>query len=126
MNGDNGFALYKTFQVANEENKYSLTIEGYQTSTIGDAMGANNLKHFTTFDADNDLNAGENCGDSRKAGWWFNDCSLSCLTGSHDSADDLSWKTWASNGHIKRAEMKIRTSSGTGTICIIFYQYKFS
>ena len=113
--GDNGFALYKTFQVADEEHKYNLTIAGYQSSNIGNAMERNNFMAFTTKDVDNDIHESSNCGATRSSGWWFNDCSLSCLTGDYNSDDNLnkpSWRTWTSNDRIAKAEMKIRTSSG--------------
>ena len=121
VNGDSGFALYKTFQVGNENNKYNLSLNNYQTSNIGNAMQGNDLMAFTTSDQDNDKDPDTNCGDDRSAGWWFRDCSLSCLTGFHESASDFSWKTWSSNDHITRAEMKIRTSSGMGIFGVLVF-----
>jgi hypothetical protein len=114
LNGDSGFALYKTFQVATGGGnfRYMLTLEDYQESNIGDAMQSNNLMRFSTSDSDYDLDDDTNCADVKSAGWWFSNCSSSCLTCSYDSPGDLAWKTWPSNEAIARAEMKIRTSSG--------------
>ncbi|XP_028409028.1 uncharacterized protein LOC114531613 isoform X2 [Dendronephthya gigantea] len=113
-NGDNGFALYKTFQVADEENLYNLTIKEYQTSYIGDAMADNNLMAFSTKDRDNDKSSDDNCALERLSGWWFNSCTQALLTGQYlfsEASKMISWKTWASNHGIKTADMKIRSSS---------------
>ena len=114
--GDKSFALYKTFQVADEESKYRLKIEGFQASVAGDGM-KNNMK-FTTKDQDND-GYGQNCAAHKKGGWWHNSCSSAFLTGSYNFADHtkkISWKTWPSNNNIRRAEMKIRSQSGKNII----------
>jgi len=36
---------------------------------------------FSTWDADNDLHAGDgNCADEVGGGWWFNNCYQVCIT----------------------------------------------
>jgi hypothetical protein len=87
-------------------------------------MEGNNLMAFTTYDEENDLNPDKNCAVERLGGWWFNDCSLSSLTGNHSSTDigKISWKTWTSNDRITGAEMKIRTSSGKEFVFVIKYE----
>ena len=114
QSGDDGFALYKTFQVADEGEKYKLTIEGYQASDVGDAMHMYNQMKFSTKDEDNDLDPGASCAADKQAGWWFNDCSvLSCLT---CRITKLTWLTWTSNQDVEKVEMKIRSSSGTNCL----------
>lgn len=118
--GDNGFALYRTFQVAEEERNYTLTIENYKGYNIGNGM-TNNMM-FTTKDVDNDEWGNFNCAQRKTGGWWFKKCSPAFLTGGYDFSDNedmSSWKTWSSNKGIRMAEMKIRSQSGKPTFRIL-------
>ena len=52
----------------------------------GDAMIVGSKKYhvnkqFSTFDADHDLHRNENCAQSYKGGWWYNDCHFANLNG---------------------------------------------
>jgi len=63
---------------------YRLNVAGY-VGDAGDALrddqytgSVNNNMKFSTYDNEND-NASYNCASSKDGGWWFNDCSASCL-----------------------------------------------
>ena len=71
------FYQYKNFTVASAEDKYKLTVGGFQ-GTANDPMAYHNGMYFSTKDSDNDQSLGScvlqwgpsvPCG-----GWWFNAC----------------------------------------------------
>jgi len=88
-------AEYWSFKIGDELNdKYRLEVSGY-SGDAGDALqytgdsngngkfgkyNHNGMK-FSTYDKDNDRWAKGNCAKSKTAGWWFNRCTRSCLTG---------------------------------------------
>ncbi|KAK8720326.1 hypothetical protein OTU49_013408, partial [Cherax quadricarinatus] len=81
LQGEQHSAEWETFKVANEANKYRVTVEGYtSTSTLGDAL-TNDIKarFFTTLDNDNDSSRG-NCAVHRGGGWWYNNCAWATAT----------------------------------------------
>ncbi|GFR63839.1 angiopoietin-related protein 2 [Elysia marginata] len=78
--GKDYVALYKTFKLEDEADKYRIRL-GAVTSSID--SGSNGLSYsnnaaFTTFDRDND-NYRNNCAILYKSGWWFKACDHSKL-----------------------------------------------
>jgi len=72
------FYQYRNFTVASAEEKYKLTIGGFQ-GTTNDPMAYHNGMYFTTKDRDNDQASKSNCalGSSSSVpfgGWWYNAC----------------------------------------------------
>ena len=66
-------------------DQYRLNVAGY-VGDAGDALNTqqytgsvNNNMQFSTEDNDNDNDPGFSCAASKDGGWWFNDCSISCL-----------------------------------------------
>ena len=63
-------AYYQSIVIGSEEDKYSLSLSGYDNvnSTLADAFagGGNYGASFTTWDSDNDAWATDNCGKT----WW--------------------------------------------------------
>ncbi|XP_068251239.1 techylectin-5B-like [Palaemon carinicauda] len=93
--GETGYAEYHTFRVQDEENKYNVTIDGYQRdSTMKDNLLSNNNCSFTTKDVDNDQFSLGNCAtypNAAPGGWWYASCGHSRLTGALAHT-----KTWSS------------------------------
>ena len=118
--GTNGHAIYETFKVGDEADKYRITIDHYK-GNIGNAMnimpfGLHNGKMFTTRDKNNNLISGKNCAVLHTGGWWFDSClraNLNGLYGTSTGNDKLmSWTTWIGDGIVHGglsfAEMKLR------------------
>ena|SRR6218665_3377791 len=87
-NGRWYFAEYNNFRVDSEANWYALHLDGY-AGNAGDSFAnmtsdqpsaIQNGMNFSTYDSDHDLKTVGSCALMFKAGFWFNDCSLSCLT----------------------------------------------
>ena len=127
------FAEYSHFAVSNKDDKYRLSISGYQSeSTAGDAMTITDFKgilnlngiQFSTHDNDNDNVPAGSCARDYKGGWWHNNCFYANLNGLYPKQDirptcqhkdlkkDASYMTWTSikncAGGIVFSEMKIR------------------
>ena len=75
------YAKYKSFKIADENNKYRLSISGY-SGTAGDSMGDHNNRYFSTFYRDNDNDSG-NCALLYQGGWWYNRCFRANLNGQY-------------------------------------------
>lgn len=74
-------ANYDNFKIANQTEKYRLTLGSYsQSSTIEDGLAYHDEQYFSTPDSDND-NYYDNCAEFFQTGWWFNRCYNSKLTG---------------------------------------------
>jgi len=103
-------ALYSDFSVGDSSTNYRLSLSGYNAtrsslpdSLNGNSQNADNLNgmEFSTKDRDNDyLNYGISCsGLHGDGGWWFNTCSLTCLTGKNfnnetmNDEDGILWET---------------------------------
>ncbi|CAH1798428.1 unnamed protein product [Owenia fusiformis] len=115
------FAEYSIFNVADETQKYRLTIDGY-SGTAGDAMKRkHNGRMFSTHDRDND-EADFNCATSYHGAWWYGHCHDANLFGLYVNgpicpahAKCLVWENWPSvigtptNNYysFKNASMKI-------------------
>ena len=113
---DKAFVLYKTFKVADESDKYKLTIGDYQTSAAGDAMTGSNDVYFSTQDQDNSVDL-DDCANTLKGGWWYHSCdqTMSSLTAKYANFNQyrqLKWQTWTSHKVLSKVEMKTRSKSG--------------
>ncbi|KAM9356844.1 fibrinogen-like protein 1 [Symphorus nematophorus] len=126
FDGNQRYAEYKNFKVADEEDHYRLTFGSY-VGTAGDALSGTyqvgvsewashqGIK-FSTYDQDNDNYKG-NCAQEDKGGWWFNKCHSAHLNGlyypnGHYSAmtdDGVVWYTWRGWWYsLKTSIMKLR------------------
>ena len=111
--GGVGYARYDSFSLDDESANYKLSLGAYNpTHTIstaqaaGDALTAtHNGKEFSTSDDDNDGSNSNHCAAVNMAGWWYDNCHDSHLTGmyypgpeglfaSGQVPDGIVWKTW--------------------------------
>ncbi|KAG8004838.1 Angiopoietin-2 [Nibea albiflora] len=68
-------ALYHTFRIDNEENRYRLHVSGF-SGTVEDSFGwYHNQQSFSTPDT------GNICAEISHAGWWFHQCFYANLNG---------------------------------------------
>ena len=115
ISGDHAFILYKSFQVENEDAFYKLHVSEYQQS-VGDCLSWCKGMKFSTKDQDNDVKGNGNCGELRKAGWWYKKC-VNChlngiLNSSAVASDRLRMDGWQGNKYLDRSEMKLRDREG--------------
>ncbi|XP_022107533.1 ficolin-1-like [Acanthaster planci] len=126
---------YRTFNITGEQ--YTLHVGGYDTTlhlTVcdvaqcrsgGDSLTTkHNNQDFSTYDRDNDNDAGNNCAEKYSGGWWFNKCHsvsawnpdvTSNLNGEYSTARGgsanpsfLRWKGVGPSETIYTSEMKMR------------------
>lgn len=98
------FALYNSFSLDTEANKYALGLGTYDlSSTAGNALLNHDGEKFSTPDQDNDANSMRHCASEFSAGWWYNNCHDSHLTGiwyangilpNVNVPDGIIWETW--------------------------------
>uniref|UniRef100_A0A3Q0T1V1 Fibrinogen-like protein 1 n=1 Tax=Amphilophus citrinellus TaxID=61819 RepID=A0A3Q0T1V1_AMPCI len=126
FDGNQRYAEYKNFRVADEKDHYRLSFGAY-LGTAGDALSGSyqagvsewashqGIK-FSTYDQDND-NYNGNCAKEDKGGWWFNKCHSAHLNGKyypngHYSSvtdDGVIWYTWRGWWYsLKTSIMKLR------------------
>ncbi|XP_035701244.1 ficolin-2 [Folsomia candida] len=113
--GKMAYTTYSEFKVGGAQDKYNLTVGGYN-GTAANFLHRNNGKKFTTFDSDNDEFDSSNCGSQRHGGWWYWNCSESHLNARyHNSSQEekpykgIIWRHWRAYDHsLKKVEMKIR------------------
>ncbi|XP_060904762.1 fibrinogen-like protein 1 [Labrus mixtus] len=129
FDGNQRYAEYKDFKVANEKDHYRLYFGTY-VGTAGDALSGSfqvgvsewashqGIK-FSTFDQDNDNYKG-NCAQEDRGGWWFNKCHSAHLNGNyyqngHYSAktdDGVVWYPWRGWWYsLKTSTMKLRPTN---------------
>ncbi|XP_069128975.1 angiopoietin-related protein 7-like [Argopecten irradians] len=113
--GTKGYAQYSTFQVANEDQNYRLSVKGFSGSVSRDAFGFHDGSGFSTYDKDvSQLN----CATAYQCGWWFKNCYDANLNGLYKTAartgdnNAMLWKYFPSS-HIvctplKKTKMMIR------------------
>lgn len=112
---EKGHAMYSSFFVNNESNKYKLKLGSFNgTKGLGDSLGrVSNNMYFSTLDNDNDKQKG-NCAKDYKTAGWFNNCFYTNLNGwirkdSRNDATELCWYDWGSRwSSLKSAKMMIR------------------
>ncbi|XP_069129188.1 angiopoietin-related protein 7-like [Argopecten irradians] len=113
--GAKGYAQYFTFQVANEEQYYRLTVQGFSGTLSNDALTYHNGSKFSTDDKDNDV-SNLNCAASYQIGWWFKNCYDANLNGVYRTAahvgnnNAMLWKNFPSGTFtpLKKTKMMIR------------------
>ncbi|CAI9534290.1 unnamed protein product [Staurois parvus] len=107
-------AMYMSFKVLAEDEKYKLVLGAFIHGNAGDSMKNHDGQMFSTKDQDNDQYAGH-CAEKFKGAWWYYDCHDSNLNGhyylgAHGShSDGINWDS--GRGHLysyKSSEMKIR------------------
>ncbi|XP_061167448.1 fibrinogen-like protein A [Saccostrea echinata] len=111
-NGEQAYALYTTFYIGDENNKYTLTVSGYN-GTAGDSLDYHNGMKFSTKDQDNDNGSGFSCATDRHGAWWYNSCDHSNLNGQYAtsavSGDKYPvWDHWKGWEALKQTVMMIR------------------
>jgi len=105
--------LYTIFVVGNNNTNYRLTSLGTYSGVINrDSLTAHHLSYmWTTFDRDNDNNAG-NCAVTCNGAWWYNSCQTSNLNGQYNNTVANKGINWASYGgttySYRFSEMKMR------------------
>ncbi|XP_072167984.1 fibrinogen-like protein 1 [Diadema setosum] len=117
--GNEAFAIYKSFRIGNEITKYRLHVSDY-SGNAGDSLSKHNRLQFTSQDSDNDNNF-DNCAEYHLgSGWWYDSCMDANLNGYYIkdgpftprfSTDvyGICWYDWKESYYtMKRAEMKIR------------------
>uniref|UniRef100_A0A480S8B8 Ficolin-1 n=1 Tax=Sus scrofa TaxID=9823 RepID=A0A480S8B8_PIG len=114
--GNHQFAKYRSFQVADEAEKYMLVLGAFVEGNAGDSLTSHNNSLFTTKDQDNDQYA-SNCAVLYQGAWWYNSCHVSNLNGrylggSHGSfANGVNWSSGKGyNYSYKVSEMKFRAT----------------
>ena len=84
-----GYALYNSFYIDGPSTDYTLHVSGY-SGTVGNGMGYNNGRKFSTKDHDNDGFSSYDCADIRHSGWWHGHCTNANLNGFY-------YNRWVSN-----------------------------
>ncbi|XP_046866845.1 fibrinogen-like protein 1 [Drosophila willistoni] len=84
------YAKYDNFIVGSEEEAYQLKSLGNYTGTAGDSLSSLEKMHFSTIDRDNDQSPNGNCAQQFKGGWWFQNCTNSCLNGNYNLGAEYS------------------------------------
>ncbi|XP_053122653.1 ficolin-3 isoform X2 [Hemicordylus capensis] len=108
------FALYQSFQLQGEDDKFRLVLGAYLAGSAGDSMTAHNGQFFSTYDNDNDSGT-QNCAVTVHGAWWYSNCYSSNLNGGYPIGDrkgqtyGIDWRTGKGIGiSYKHTEMKIR------------------
>ncbi|CAG5116211.1 unnamed protein product [Candidula unifasciata] len=105
------FAHYSNFSLANEDEKYKLSVSGY-SGTAGDSLTSHSDMFFSTLDTDNDKDDKISCAQKYLGAWWYRNCHLSNLNGLWRGpgwATDTVWvnlTTWEDG--VRFSEMKLR------------------
>ena len=113
------FALYKSFSLGSEAEKYVLNIGPLDpVSDAGDSLTQHNRKQFSTPDQDNDSAPTKHCAEEFRAGWWFHNCHDSLLNGQwyayglladFNVPDGIIWETWSGDQEsLKTTIMAVR------------------
>ena len=111
--GNSAYAVYDTFMVDDESNKYKLTVGSY-SGTAGDSLGYHNGMFFSTRDQDNDGMSTGSCAQESTGAWWYNACRYSNLNGRYlsntaESWQGIVWYHWKYDKvSMKRSTMLIR------------------
>ncbi|KAH9525781.1 hypothetical protein Btru_002355 [Bulinus truncatus] len=107
------YAHYRNFSIGDELSGYTLNVNGY-TGTAGDDFQILNNTRFSTPDRPNyGPNMDVYCASNYQAGWWFNSCQNSVLTGHFNprsgNLHGVIWRSLTgSTTNLFGVEMKIR------------------
>ncbi|KAK2185030.1 hypothetical protein NP493_247g02062 [Ridgeia piscesae] len=99
--GEVRHAEYADFAVANEDNKYRLTVRSY-SGTAGDcdSLSYHDGMAFSTRDRDNDRASRGSCVQWNKGAWWYNGCHHVNLNGLYLGGANtaqgagINWREW--------------------------------
>ncbi|XP_071837412.1 uncharacterized protein [Apostichopus japonicus] len=69
--GSSFYALYSSFSISDEADKYRLSIGSYSGNAGVDSMSRCNNKPFSTRDRDNDREDSYQCAEKHRGAWWF-------------------------------------------------------
>uniref|UniRef100_A0A8D0YLF2 Fibrinogen C-terminal domain-containing protein n=1 Tax=Sus scrofa TaxID=9823 RepID=A0A8D0YLF2_PIG len=114
--GNHQFAKYRSFQVADEAEKYMLVLGAFVEGNAGDSLTSHNNSLFTTKDQDNDQYA-SNCAVLYQGAWWYKSCHVSNLNGrylggSHGSfANGVNWSSGKGYNYSYKEDKSDRYSS---------------
>ena len=111
----NRFAEYGSIRVANEVDKYRLSVGSYLTGDAGDSLSNQNGMQFSTKDQDNDAWP-NSCAQVYNGAWWYAACYDSSLNGGylrgpHPTIEGTSvnWRAFRGVRYsLKATQMKIR------------------
>ncbi|KAI0207818.1 Ficolin-2 [Lamellibrachia satsuma] len=108
VEGATRYAVYSSFAVASEGEKYKLSIGGY-SGTSGDSFSPHNDRLFSTKDRDNDRSS-QHCAQDYNGGWWYRECYYCNLNGRFlgTHLTGLSWHAWHKYESLKTVDMKLR------------------
>ncbi|XP_067651297.1 techylectin-5B-like [Haliotis asinina] len=111
--GNRVYAIYRTFKIDGERDKYRLHIHNHAGS-VKDSLYRHNRMMFSTYDQDNDARHEAHCAREWEGGWWYNNCWFALLNGPHHNRSNVPWRGMAWNHwkreQLARSEMKIRPS----------------
>lgn len=115
FDGQKRFAQYYSIQVANELDKYRLTLGIYMKGDADDSLSGHSGMQFSTKDQDNDKYP-SSCAKAFSGAWWYESCYASNLNGAylrghHPTIEGTSvnWLTFRGVYYsLKTTEMKIR------------------
>lgn len=114
FSGVKGHGKYSSFAISDENDKYKLTVSGFNGGKIGNSLdGVHNGMKFTTKDQDNDLRKNGNCAHQYFGGWWYNNGYNSNLNGKYakSAVSGVMYNTWGGFNHLtalKSTQMMIR------------------
>ncbi|ELU02609.1 hypothetical protein CAPTEDRAFT_85370, partial [Capitella teleta] len=74
------YAEYQRFTVGDADDNYRMLCSDY-SGTAGDLLAFSNVTQFTTFDADHDLAANQNCAVCHSGAFWQESCIYTHLNG---------------------------------------------
>jgi hypothetical protein len=109
------YADYDNFSLDSVYDNATIHVSGY-SGDAGDSLTNTKVSEgwfhdgmkFSTYDKDNDKSS-SNCAKNYNAGWWFNDCWMSCLTCEYGK--NFAWvslKHREKDGLLRAARMLIR------------------
>ncbi|XP_069107295.1 ficolin-3-like [Argopecten irradians] len=82
--GTSRYVEYSTFAIADEESKYTLTVDTFNSPDgLYNRLSYHNGRHFSTFDSDNDSNGNGNCAEIAHGAWWYVRCMDANLFGKY-------------------------------------------
>ncbi|KAK2909543.1 hypothetical protein Q8A67_005380 [Cirrhinus molitorella] len=114
--GKKGFALYSSFSVGPEADRYKLHVSGFKDGGAGDSLSDHNDQKFSTFDEDHDA-YGSNCAKEYLGAFWYKFCHKAnpngvYLWGEDDTYSGIGvvWSTWKNSYTVslKSISMKIK------------------
>ncbi|XP_071835743.1 zonadhesin-like isoform X2 [Apostichopus japonicus] len=132
------YAVYSTFRINNEADKYRLSVGSHSGNTGYDGLSFNNNRQFSTKDQDNDGSSSYDCAEGHRGAWWYryyyyynvsycryycryypdgsycSYCGYSHLNGDYDGSTGgtyMFWYGYSLNGYgcsLQYTDMKIR------------------